>query len=526
DSSFIQISPYSGTELLCHPPNIHFNKIEAFFATVEIDLCFINFLECHYLIGFGNEIKELRCHSSINSQSLNNFGTSPNHFSKAFLEGSNITVSNYSFYIDTLFIDQVTNDLSFGQVDTIFILGELIVNKPTGQLIMHSSVNGMATDIFDASGTVCIKNVALRDIHVTGGAQFFAGSGCTDLGNNTGWQFASCSVISNVWPGDANYDLIVNNFDLLNIGIAFGETGSARAGASNNYVAQPSTDWSSYFISAVNKKHADCDGNGMVDDDDTLAVSLNYGLAHPARLAQNEQAISSGIELSFQFPTGAIAPGSPVNIPIFLGSSSVPADSIYGIAFTVNYDPSFINQGSMYADYSGSWIGNTGNSIHLEKDFSAIGKFEVAFTRTDHYGVSGFGLIGMLNFIVANNAIGLMYLSFSNVMAITNTGTEIPLLTNSGSIATGVENIQDTEQFSFLYPNPFHDRAEIVFSNPEYKKIILKVSDITGKEILYRQINGENKIIIERNNLSKGMFSYELKSEDEKTLSRGKFVVN
>lgn len=365
----------------------------------------------------------------------------------------------------------------------------------------------------------------MRDIDATG-TNIIAGANSIDLGGNTGWQFAPCSIVSNVWPGDANYDLIVNNFDLFNIGLAFGETGTARAGASNNYIAQPATDWSSFFISAVNKKHADCDGNGMIDADDTLAVSLNYGLTHPARFAQNEVKSNSGIELSFQVPTGSIVPGSVVNIPIMLGTSSMPADSIYGIAFTINYDPLFMVQGSVYIDYSGSWMANAANSIHLEKDFYTAGKFDVAFTRTDKNNVSGFGMIGTLTFTVANNASGMMNLSFNNVMAITNTGNEIPILAGSGTLATGIKNISSMELFSLLYPNPFHDFGTIVFSNPEHKKITLKISDITGKEILPAKITQENKITIDGKNFSKGMYLYELKTEEEKTFSRGKFVVN
>ena len=39
---------------------------------------------------------------------------------------------------------------------------------------------------------------------------FNAGNGCVDLGGNTGWTYAPCTVVQQcVWPGDANYDLVL-----------------------------------------------------------------------------------------------------------------------------------------------------------------------------------------------------------------------------------------------------------------------------------------------------------------------------
>ncbi|MEP7168461.1 MAG: T9SS type A sorting domain-containing protein, partial [Bacteroidota bacterium] len=451
-------------------------------------------------------------------------GLNANRFRKCVIMGDGIFHSDTCIF-DTLMFNQ-GHDYKIDPGKIVMTNNQFIAFGSTGNPIqLHSATIGTQANMVFNQNDVCSDYLFLRDINASG-TNVIAGANSQNIANNTGWQFIPCSVSSNVWPGDANYDLIVNNFDLLNIGLAFGETGTARAGASNNYIAQPATDWSSFFVSAVNKKHADCDGNGMIDANDTLAVSLNYGLTHPARFAQNEVKSNSGIELSFQFPTGSIVPGSVVNILIMLGTSSAAADSIYGIAFTVNYDPSFIDQGSIYADYSGSWIGNTGYSIHLEKDFYAAGKFDVAFTRTDKNNVSGFGMIGTLTFTVANNASGMMNLSFNNIMAITNTGNEIPILAGNGSLATGIENISSMELFSLLYPNPFHDIGTIVFSNPEHKMIELRISDIAGKEILPAKITQENKITIDGKKFSKGMYLYELKTGEEKIFSRGKFVVN
>lgn len=106
-------------------------------------------------------------------------------------------------------------------------------------------------------------------------------------GGHFGYSYidVSCygALIANVWPGDCDYDLNANNVDLISLGLAYGATGSTRTGASNNWTAQPSADWSQWFQLGANYKHSDCNGDGVVDANDTTAILLNYGNTHPFR---------------------------------------------------------------------------------------------------------------------------------------------------------------------------------------------------------------------------------------------------
>ena len=83
-----------------------------------------------------------------------------------------------------------------------------------------------------------------------------------------------------VWPGDCNYDNIVNYLDLLAWSAAYGETGAVRTNASYNWEAQPCEDWNGSQNDNVNYKHADTDGNGIVDLNDLNAIYENYSLTH------------------------------------------------------------------------------------------------------------------------------------------------------------------------------------------------------------------------------------------------------
>src|SRR6185503_4031727 len=155
----------------------------------------------------------------------------------------------------------------------------------------------------------------------------------------------------------------------------------------------------------------------------------NYGQTHPARLMHPDESNTIGAELAFDIPP-AVVPGSAISVPINLGTSADPADNVYGIAFTVDYDPAFIQSGTMSVDYSGSWVENSSNHLHLEKDFPGAGKTDLAFTRINHADVSGFGMIATLNFVVSPNANGPFLLSFSHVRVISHNEIEVPIHTN------------------------------------------------------------------------------------------------
>ncbi len=75
-----------------------------------------------------------------------------------------------------------------------------------------------------------------------------------------------------VYPGDANSDGIVDERDILPIGQYYGKTGAVRIGRS--------IAWNKQFISQqwipLPACHADCDGNGVVDSNDVIAIIQNW----------------------------------------------------------------------------------------------------------------------------------------------------------------------------------------------------------------------------------------------------------
>lgn len=78
----------------------------------------------------------------------------------------------------------------------------------------------------------------------------------------------------NIYPGDANADNVVNHIDLLYVGKNFGFTGNPRTDTANTFAPQTApTPWGfSYY--GVEVMYADCNGDGVIDANDTLAIHL------------------------------------------------------------------------------------------------------------------------------------------------------------------------------------------------------------------------------------------------------------
>ncbi|HHG84799.1 MAG TPA: hypothetical protein ENJ82_08610, partial [Bacteroidetes bacterium] len=157
-----------------------------------------------------------------------------------------------------------------------------------------------------------------------------------------------------VFPGDANQDGIANNSDILALGVAFGEQGPRRPAASSQWYGQACPNWANGFLNGPNYKHADCNSDSIVNQDDTLAVLLNYGQMHNKTSHTN----ASGVDINVVADFDSVMAGDTAIFIVQMADSLAPADSIYGIAFTVNYDTATVDsQGMLYADFSNCWMG-------------------------------------------------------------------------------------------------------------------------------------------------------------------------
>lgn len=278
-----------------------------------------------------------------------------------------------------------------------------------------------------------------------------------------------------IWPADADNDLIADNNDLLAIGLTYGDTGPLRPGATLNWEAQKGIAWMSYLPNGTNAVFTDTDGNGIVNDDDTLAINLNYGQTH---LKGNTAMAGAGDPtLYLTTVNDSILAGDTLNIAINLGVDSLLADSIYGLAFTVQYNNTLVDSFTAHVSYHG-WLGIYGtNMLGIQKDFFADGEIDVALVRTDQQIASGYGMIANLSIVMIDDIAGktavseILDLDLIDVRMIGLDGEVIPVNTEGAQVVVTAIDANSIESELAkkirVYPQPAQDLLFIELDEPQ-----------------------------------------------------------
>lgn len=261
-----------------------------------------------------------------------------------------------------------------------------------------------------------------------------------------------------VWPGDTNNDGVVNNFDILNIGIGYDAEGAARINASINWVGQDGIDWDHKFDNGLNFKFADADGSGVIDFTDMDAVEQNWDEEHEFRGESDQSRSATDIPVFLE--AGDYETNKLIEIPIHLGVNNLPADNIYGVAFSVSYDPSMVDANSVSINTNNSWFTQEDNDLlKIEKNIIENGIIHFAMVRKDHENLSGIGIIANLEifFDEINEDMLASNLSIENLRFVDSKGLELPALQISSTVnvmnqTTAITNINQSN--ISVYPNP------------------------------------------------------------------------
>jgi hypothetical protein len=356
------------------------------------------------------------------------------------------------------------------------------------------------------NATILNTNVAAGSLTLK--ADSIATSSATFLiCDNTGFcvqNIVSLTVEQGVWPGDTDTSQLVNHFDLLNIGFAYGNTGPARNPASIAWNGYLTPDWTKKMPnSQVNFKHIDCNGDGIVGLQDTVAISNNWNLSYTYN--------KSGAGIIPLYIDTLTPTSINASLPIMLGTSSIPANDIYGIAFTVAYDTSLIEPNTIDVSIDTSWLGTAWSDlIKVHKDFYAAGMVQIAITRTDGVDADGVGRIGALNFTIQDDIMQRGFIKFPfeiiDVRAIDALEQELsinPLATDITLIASNTNQLY-LESFISVFPNPVSDVLKIQSEDLIMEQIIL--TNIGG-QVVKSEIIHQHQAELYMQNLPNGLYT-------------------
>ncbi len=319
-----------------------------------------------------------------------------------------------------------------------------------------------------------------------------------------------------VWPGDANNDGTADNFDMLALGIGIGSSGYARGSISNSWLPYSSVNWETTLASGTDYKHTDCNGSGAIDLDDTLAITQNFGQVHLAAPPHSQHVLNAP-PLRFIVADDSVVTGTSVTIGIELGDASIPADSIYGIAFQLGYNSNLIDASSLNLQFTNSWLGNpaTSDLIFIQNNNTASAILKTGATGTNHINRSGNGIIANLYFNT-NSALAQWYdtlhLTFTNIRIIDNNETEHFVNAEDNYIVVwdntwlGIDNTEVDLSFS-VYPNPAQNEITILAQ----QKATVQLFDAMGKLLIEKNIPA-GKTLMNIAAVSSGIYTMKITS--------------
>lgn len=325
-----------------------------------------------------------------------------------------------------------------------------------------------------------------------------------------------------VWPGDANNDGIANNYDVLTLGLNYGEMGAERPNATTAWAAQPSPNWNlnASENTEVNLKIADCDGNGIINDDDMEVVYQNYGLSHGKT---DDEEIEDAPTLRLEIPEEVIEPGNWMDIDIILeGLDGISLEDVYGVAFQIDYTNELdgveiIPSDSIEMNFINSWFNNDGadNTLNFYQnlyDLDESSKADIAFVRTNKESVTGDGPILKMSCFITANITGKtqdnipIEFHLNTAKIIYEDGTSQDLNAGEASVEietpVGINTLLNTQ--IDIYPNPTKDFLQIDLGNLQTHKLTLY--NATGQIVKQTNTHKTGNITMTTSTLPVGMY--------------------
>ncbi|MDI1356278.1 MAG: T9SS type A sorting domain-containing protein [bacterium] len=417
-------------------------------------------------------------------------------------DNTNTCYSSYSVNIGCPTITPVPPNVSGSNT---VCLGSSTSFSANGSL-SYTWSNGATTPTFTIlPGTNTVCSVAGTD-----------NNGCVSTSSIPVFVNSNCA---DVWPGDANSDGVVNSSDVLELGLQFGATGAARTPGGNTYVSQFANSWTGLVSTGKNKCHADCNGDGIVNNSDTMAITNNFSLTHTFKPAGP----GSNGDITLVADNNICYVGQWNKADILLGSSSNNINNIYGLVFDLDIDPSFVESNSPYLLYIPSFLKVSSQNIEFRKGQLNNSKIYGASVRTDHTNVSGNGVIAELWFKVKADAPNnsSINLTVSNAQMIGNLGALTALTGGTTSVLVstnlvGIENMDAFENSVQFFPNPARDK--LIFQNSRHEETSYLIYDLIGQLVVEGKFSDASTLEIGA--LANGTYLVKLESDSGKAFKK------
>ena len=311
-----------------------------------------------------------------------------------------------------------------------------------------------------------------------------------------------------VWPGDTDNDGVVNQEDVLPIGLHWGLEGNNREGGSVDWIGQGCLAWTDETVT-----YSDVNGDGSINTDDLNTVYQNWGNTHEG----GAPVLPLGEMLTNVRVCISVADHTPYE-PFYVDLDVEDGAPVFGMALNFFYDNDKVEIDSVVL---GSLWGN--ETLFLYRDVPADGKTGIGISqKRDQATGANTGILARV-WMRVKNGVPLntpVVFRLDDVEAINSNGERLVVSVQNSGFLTGVEqagiNVPGVFRLYPSTPNPFNPSTEISYQLPQDVRVVLHIYDVRGQKV--RTLVDERK--------KKGVHSvvWDAKDDEGRMVSSGVYV--
>ncbi|MEN0004720.1 MAG: T9SS type A sorting domain-containing protein [Bacteroidota bacterium] len=297
-----------------------------------------------------------------------------------------------------------------------------------------------------------------------------------------------------VWPGEISQNAKVSNIDVLYLGWAFESVGPDRGGVPEVWSPQSGEAWDDTFPDGTNLIHADCNGDGIVNESDLEVIDFQYnqisGTPGDDGIVSGDPALHPSLELDLN--TLTITDANTFEIDLLLGSEQQTVEQFLGIAFSISFDNFEANGTIQSVDlnvHPESWIADGDNPLTFVKREGASNTYDAVIVRTSQEDIGGDGPIGRFSIVMEEIIFGISSgnIVIDNIRMIDESFVTHPVASTVLKLGlvstTSVVEPSEWEEWLTIYPNPVRDHFFVKELNPKAKWTSLEVYQANGKRV-------------------------------------------